>query len=686
MGIKFWFSEERHRLLLIDEASESALEDMVAILEVCNKSFDRIVSNKRNDEKDGTEEDNSVNMKDDEHKKTGKGYYVKESRSLSLSIIAQLLKTPTLNTPSCQSDASAGETATTFSSTSSSSSSSLTDRLLYAATLTIGTDDEHDGINILSGLVGGYAQRYERELHRSGSIDSTASNRVTPRKTKSIGSSGRGRDDTYINLESTRNDSDEFVASSQRSLDHPRSYSNSSIGSFSLLEQQQQQLQQQQQQPTIASRSISIAISAISELLRITPISSQWLRPERIRNSEAPHDEEAPEFHPLHSRYKIMEVQLAHEEKRINNLTAATSDLSSASAGLSPSNVVIGQVLVALMAFVPTTDQPSICLSILRNVRTLLASQPAVRQCLTMEDSSQLVSMIERTYNALEVSIKSSPQSSEHDQPVTGGSSGSNSNSGSSSGSNTKTYMDIHDFIEALLHIVLCLPLAQYSVQIPVATTTLDNECAPIVVPKSLDILNMMYKSSIPMITSTAARCTVLLMQLSPLSIVALEKCGVMSSFYHAFSHLTMHLAQLRLDLSNNIDIDLERAKNRHSNHINTKLDSGVNKNSTCMSKGDDGRVDNLNNDKHQQDSDTGKNGMEEALYSIPDDDSVISATTFGEEPFSMNMNEHDVKYLGENALVTHTSVIHTFFDLVGLHFTFTYIYLHIHTRIHIYV
>ena len=36
VGIKFWFTEERHRLLLIDEATDTALEDMVAILEACN--------------------------------------------------------------------------------------------------------------------------------------------------------------------------------------------------------------------------------------------------------------------------------------------------------------------------------------------------------------------------------------------------------------------------------------------------------------------------------------------------------------------------------------------------------------------------------------------------------------------------------------------------------------------------
>ena len=38
IGIKFWFLEERHCLLLIEEVAESALEDMITILEACISS------------------------------------------------------------------------------------------------------------------------------------------------------------------------------------------------------------------------------------------------------------------------------------------------------------------------------------------------------------------------------------------------------------------------------------------------------------------------------------------------------------------------------------------------------------------------------------------------------------------------------------------------------------------------
>ena len=138
---------------------------------------------------------------------------------------------------------------------------------------------------------------------------------------------------------------------------------------------------------------------------------------------------------------------MTNEESRINYLIPA---IDPSNTGLSSSDMMIRQMFTALMAFVPLTNQPNISISILENIRTLVVTQPYVRQLLTNEDNIQLFNMIERAYTTLDTSIKASSQTS-NDHTISGSTSGGNnsSNNINITTSNSKSYKDMHTFIEA---------------------------------------------------------------------------------------------------------------------------------------------------------------------------------------------------------------------------------------------
>ena len=251
------------------------------------------------------------------------------------------------------------------------------------------------------------------------------------------------------------------------------------------------------------------------------------------------------------------------------------------------------------------------------------------------------------------------------------------------------------EFIDALLPILICLPLAQFSITLPSASssstaTSIDHsDIYYIIVPNSLELIRLMYQSKILIMISIAARCTLLLIQLSPLSFVALEVCGVMSSCYHAFSYMTMHLAQLQLTLSTHLEeMDFQQRENDKKNKdISSKMNDDNNNNN-----------DSNNNDNNDNNNNKDATAIKKDIHnqsSIPDDDSVISATTFGEEPVLSSSNDHitgqtmnednlndvdnndnndningnnndDHRILGRHAVRTNSNVIHSFFDMVS--------------------